>query len=399
MLVVGGTFPNSTQCDAPVVYGFHNLDLSRNNVDKSKWALFDYNKTGYTVPPELVDKIGGTGIGGASKKEPDNGFDHPDLSVYFTRKYSAPSRTPTRPIPKSTNTPDDDGLSKGTIMGAAIGGGLGFILLVSLSVLGCCLFQRRRLERRTNRASEQQQQQPMMHTVPHVSSVDYSNNYGLNSPQSPTNHDPNHHSPRNHQQYYSNSAPTTYPPRYQAPSPPQQPIQLPTHEINPPPVELAERMQSPFVKGRDVLASDAIALPAPTKPRRIPSTTMSSSTSAYYYATNTNGYTNSQVNANAYATASSSSSPPPPPPPRPPLSPGAMSSSVPTDTTTGAISPSSNHGQWTGSWPTHHSQEGTMRSERQMSGDSSIIGTPMPLASAGMHEGSQQPLYYTPSSP
>ena len=59
MLVMGGTFPNSTQCDAPTVYGFHNLDLSENNSDDAKWFSFNYSKQGYQVPPEIISVVGG----------------------------------------------------------------------------------------------------------------------------------------------------------------------------------------------------------------------------------------------------------------------------------------------------------------------------------------------------
>ena len=59
MLILGGTFPNATTCDSPAVYGFHNLDLSENNNQSAKWALFNHSKMGYTVPPEIVAVVGG----------------------------------------------------------------------------------------------------------------------------------------------------------------------------------------------------------------------------------------------------------------------------------------------------------------------------------------------------
>jgi hypothetical protein len=59
MLILGGTFPNATTCDAPNVYGFHNLDLSKNNNQSAEWFAFNDSKKGYTVPPEIVSIVGG----------------------------------------------------------------------------------------------------------------------------------------------------------------------------------------------------------------------------------------------------------------------------------------------------------------------------------------------------
>jgi hypothetical protein len=59
MIVMGGTFPNSSSCDVPSVAGFHNLDLAKNNPDNAKWALFRNNKTGYNVPSEITAVVGG----------------------------------------------------------------------------------------------------------------------------------------------------------------------------------------------------------------------------------------------------------------------------------------------------------------------------------------------------
>jgi hypothetical protein len=72
MLIIGGTFPasgDSNMCDAPGmprsgfrklladvktdVWGTHNLDLS------NKWQTFNSNLTNYSVPPEIIDIIGG----------------------------------------------------------------------------------------------------------------------------------------------------------------------------------------------------------------------------------------------------------------------------------------------------------------------------------------------------
>jgi hypothetical protein len=59
MLVMGGTFPNASTCDAPNVYGFHNLDLSKSNPSDAEWYQFNYSKQGYEVPPEIISVVGG----------------------------------------------------------------------------------------------------------------------------------------------------------------------------------------------------------------------------------------------------------------------------------------------------------------------------------------------------
>jgi hypothetical protein len=60
MIVQGGTFPNSTICDVPTVFGMHNMDMGKNNKDAAKWALFNNTKTGYNVPSEVLAVVGGT---------------------------------------------------------------------------------------------------------------------------------------------------------------------------------------------------------------------------------------------------------------------------------------------------------------------------------------------------
>jgi hypothetical protein len=59
MLVMGGTFPNSTSCDVPSVFAFHNMDLGKDNPEGAKWALFSPNKTKYNVPSEIIAVVGG----------------------------------------------------------------------------------------------------------------------------------------------------------------------------------------------------------------------------------------------------------------------------------------------------------------------------------------------------
>jgi hypothetical protein len=60
MIIMGGNFTNSTQCDVPIIQGQHNLDLGQNNTDKAKWNSFVANKTEYSVPDDILKIIGGS---------------------------------------------------------------------------------------------------------------------------------------------------------------------------------------------------------------------------------------------------------------------------------------------------------------------------------------------------
>lgn len=59
MIVMGGTFPNSTACDVPTIEGQHNLDLGKQNYLDAQWHNFQPNITSYRVPSELTAAIGG----------------------------------------------------------------------------------------------------------------------------------------------------------------------------------------------------------------------------------------------------------------------------------------------------------------------------------------------------
>ena len=58
MLIIGGTFPLSTDCDSPAVWGTHNLDLGK--VSGSMWHPYEPNITSYVVPPEIISVVGGS---------------------------------------------------------------------------------------------------------------------------------------------------------------------------------------------------------------------------------------------------------------------------------------------------------------------------------------------------
>lgn len=107
-----------------------------------RWRVYRKNITSYIVPELILDKIGGNSQGGATKTAPDRGFDDPDVKTLITRRYTPPERTP-----KSRA-----GLSKGAIIGIAVGCGVGAILAF---VAGCCClrFGRRRRKLRLSRAA------------------------------------------------------------------------------------------------------------------------------------------------------------------------------------------------------------------------------------------------------
>ena len=145
MLIIGGTFPTTEQCDAPEQFGVHNADLGEQNAEKALWHIFDPNITTYAVPDAIVSAVGGSAGGGATKTAPDDGFSDPDLRVLMTRKAKIPSRTPTRPIPTSTDSPEEDGpLSTGAIAGIAVAGAV----VVLAFVAGLVWFIRRRRRHR-----------------------------------------------------------------------------------------------------------------------------------------------------------------------------------------------------------------------------------------------------------
>jgi hypothetical protein len=143
MIVMGGTFPNSTQCDVAANFGFHNMDMGKQNPDNAKWASFNNTKKTYKVPSEILAVVGGSGDGGATKKAPDAGFGGADLSVYFTRVYAATVRTATRTIPTATGspTPKNGGSKIGPIVGGVVGGVAALAIVVGLVF---CFLKRRK---------------------------------------------------------------------------------------------------------------------------------------------------------------------------------------------------------------------------------------------------------------
>lgn len=148
MLIIGGNFPLSTDCDVPSQFGTHNLDLGEQNTKKEPWQLFDSNLTTYTVPDAVVKVVGGRKDGGATKREPEKGWAHPDLKVLLTREAKFAARTATRSVPSATGSSDVNrggtDLSKGAIAGIAIGGAVAIVA----ALVGACWFIRRHRQRR-----------------------------------------------------------------------------------------------------------------------------------------------------------------------------------------------------------------------------------------------------------
>lgn len=143
MIIMGGHFPNmTTECDVPVIYGQHGLDLGKANPDGAKWAKFDPNITEYRVPSEITDKIGGGPGGGATRGAPEGGWAERDLEVQFSRAYTPATRESTRAIPQPTKDSDSNGSNKATVIGGAVGGAVGALILVGL--IACCVFHRRK---------------------------------------------------------------------------------------------------------------------------------------------------------------------------------------------------------------------------------------------------------------
>jgi hypothetical protein len=146
MIVMGGNFTNSTDCDVPKVGAQHNLNLGQVDADNAKWYQYLPNLTSYAVPPALVSVVGGSSSGGAINLSPADGWSDSALSVYFGQKAQFASRTPTRYIPPSatptaTSSPTPTPAPKpksniGAIVGGVVGGVVGLII-IGVAVFFC----------------------------------------------------------------------------------------------------------------------------------------------------------------------------------------------------------------------------------------------------------------------
>ncbi|KAK1827120.1 hypothetical protein QBC39DRAFT_267664 [Podospora conica] len=152
MMIIGGTFPLSTDCDVPDQFGTHNLDMGMQNPDKAAWQLFrPTGLTSYAVPDPIISVVGGSGRGDATKRAPEKGFSNPDLKVLMARKAEFAVRTPTREVspsqPTNTTLPDtsDDKPKSRSLSGGAIGGiVVGVVALLALLAAAFWFIRRRR---------------------------------------------------------------------------------------------------------------------------------------------------------------------------------------------------------------------------------------------------------------
>lgn len=163
MIIMGGTFPNSSylDCDAKQIYGQHNLNLGQEDVQEAEWYQFLPNlTTSYQVPTTINSVISGSATGGASLTTPTQGWGHQDLPVYFTRHAPSTSRTATRYIPptstQNTTTPTHTpSTSHKTNVGAIAGGTVGGVLAIILVSLIAYLCLRRHKQTQHRLSSSQ----------------------------------------------------------------------------------------------------------------------------------------------------------------------------------------------------------------------------------------------------
>ncbi|EPE04906.1 cell wall anchored protein [Ophiostoma piceae UAMH 11346] len=144
MLIIGGSFPLTEDCDVPQQWGTHNADLTAAFDDSpALWKLFATNETTYQVPDAIVSVVGGSPTGKATKTAPAHGWNSPDLPVLMTRTATIASRTATRAV---NNANDSSGtkLSVGAIAGIAVGGAACLFLFA----FGCWACVRRYHRRR-----------------------------------------------------------------------------------------------------------------------------------------------------------------------------------------------------------------------------------------------------------
>ncbi|KAF9872743.1 hypothetical protein CkaCkLH20_09922 [Colletotrichum karsti] len=238
MIIIGGTFPASDECDYPVQWGTHNVDLGRQNKNKSIWELYSPNKTSYSVPDDIIAVVGGNGNGGASKTAPANGWNQNDLGLMMAQTADISVRTPTRMVsPAATSTGRVGTFVTGAIVGIAIGAAA----VIVLFALACfCLVRRRRRINRyhtpraprpghpyhTQSMSEAWSPPPMTHMSP------------VASPYSP---------PYGHSPFTPPPPPMSPPPQSAQTVPPHMgpPVELPSESPGPPTISTVTPAPAP----------------------------------------------------------------------------------------------------------------------------------------------------------
>ncbi|KAF2271331.1 uncharacterized protein EI97DRAFT_437964 [Westerdykella ornata] len=142
MIIIGGWFPNTQDCDTPDGWGQHNMNLGYNGAQQDLWDKYDPKLSAYAVPTPVISVIGGGPTGDATVTKPPS-WDHIDLAVYFTRVPSFSARTATRVLPTATASPSRGRkVSVGAIVGSAVGGLVALIAILLLILF--CLHRRHR---------------------------------------------------------------------------------------------------------------------------------------------------------------------------------------------------------------------------------------------------------------
>jgi hypothetical protein len=59
MLIIGGWFPSTPQCDAQSGFGQHNMNLGYNGQQKTLWDKYDPKISTYFVPTPVISVVGG----------------------------------------------------------------------------------------------------------------------------------------------------------------------------------------------------------------------------------------------------------------------------------------------------------------------------------------------------
>ncbi|CAH0028906.1 unnamed protein product [Clonostachys rhizophaga] len=183
-IVIGGNYTDSPtdKCDDEW-WGAHNLwtGTFQNAGNNGKWwALFNSEVNTNVVPKIVYDVVGGTKEGGATAKQPKNGYDPGNtlLSMLMARTASPPERKPTRQVSATSSPSLGNGgssrLGTGPIVGIVIG------CAVAVGIISFAWWRvgkivvTRRQERRQREMEQyaqrvQQQAQEQAHLNPHQS--------------------------------------------------------------------------------------------------------------------------------------------------------------------------------------------------------------------------------------